>query len=193
MRKVLRAPAKEWECRSVSRLSEFPYHLVPLDWEGTRVEGAPILIFRPRVGFTRPMPRIPGFHNFVSRLQPNLLKSSDGQYHRLLTMSLLRPGLPRIGRSIRQFQRSLHYVPGLPHDFKDGIPEFLSPAAFDIAWTQYQGLMVQKLNMLTAGMFNPRIPIVFTYTSQLVSHTYLAISLAIQSATLPPEHLLTNF
>jgi superoxide dismutase len=34
---------------------------------------------------------------------------------------------------------------------KHGIPEFLSPEAYDFSWTQYQGLMVDKLNLLTQG------------------------------------------
>lgn len=65
---------------------------------------------------------------------------------------MLRPGLARLGHSLRTFQRSLHNVPPLPHNFEGGIPEFLSPAAFDISWTQYQRLMVDKLNQLTVGM-----------------------------------------
>lgn len=31
------------------------------------------------------------------------------------------------------------------------MPEFLSPEAFDFAWTQYQTLLVDKLNLLTQG------------------------------------------
>ena len=49
-------------------------------------------------------------------------------------------------------QQGLHVVPLLGEDFTDGIPDFLSPAAFDMAWTQYQSLMVEKLNILTGGM-----------------------------------------
>jgi Fe-Mn family superoxide dismutase len=70
---------------------------------------------------------------------------------------MLRPALPRIGRSLRSCRRSLHTefhnVPLLKHSFQlDGVPDLLSVAAVDIAWTQYQGLMVEKLNALTAGM-----------------------------------------
>jgi len=36
-------------------------------------------------------------------------------------------------------------------DLHEGIPEFLSPAAIDLAWTRYQALMVEKLNYLIAG------------------------------------------
>lgn len=71
--------------------------------------------------------------------------------------TMLRPALPRIGRSLRIgqsnriFRRYLHSVPPLPFEFKDGVPGLLSPAGFDMAWTQYQTLMVEKLNTLTAG------------------------------------------
>jgi Fe-Mn family superoxide dismutase len=45
-------------------------------------------------------------------------------------------------------------MPQLIHgsNFKEnGISEFLSPEAFDFAWTQYQSLMLDKLNLLTQG------------------------------------------
>ena len=50
--------------------------------------------------------------------------------------------------------RRLHNVPELIHERiykKDGIPEFMSPAAFDFAWTQYQRFILDKLNLLTQG------------------------------------------
>lgn len=65
---------------------------------------------------------------------------------------MLRPRLPRIGLSLRTSRRSLHHVPLLTHDFSNGVPGLLSAPGFDIAWTQYQSLMVEKLNVLTAGM-----------------------------------------
>jgi Fe-Mn family superoxide dismutase len=65
---------------------------------------------------------------------------------------MLRPTLPRIGRSLRTFHRSLHSVPPLTHNFREGVPGLLSPNGFDMAWTQYQSLMVEKLNVLIAGM-----------------------------------------
>lgn len=34
------------------------------------------------------------------------------------------------------------------------MPEFLSPEAFDFAWTQYQTVLVDKLNLLTQGEFD---------------------------------------
>jgi hypothetical protein len=42
----------------------------------------------------------------------------------------------------------------LQHDdyYKEnGVPEFMSPEAFDFSWTQYQTLLVDKLNLLTQG------------------------------------------
>jgi len=65
---------------------------------------------------------------------------------------MLRPVLPRIGNSLRTFRRSLHHVPSLGFELKDGVPGLLSPAGFNIAWTQYQTFMIEKLNTLTAGM-----------------------------------------
>lgn len=47
----------------------------------------------------------------------------------------------------------MHHVPPLAHDFRNGVPGLLSPEGFDIAWTQYMTLMMEKLNALTAGMF----------------------------------------
>jgi hypothetical protein len=66
--------------------------------------------------------------------------------------SMLRPRLFRIGNSLRTFRRSVHSVPNLIHDFREGIPGLLSPQGFDMAWTQYQSLMLEKLSSLTAGM-----------------------------------------
>jgi Fe-Mn family superoxide dismutase len=45
----------------------------------------------------------------------------------------------------------MHHIPPLPHDFRDGVPGLLSPEGFDMAWTQYMTLMLEKLNSLTAG------------------------------------------
>ncbi|KAE8150539.1 Manganese/iron superoxide dismutase [Aspergillus avenaceus] len=55
--------------------------------------------------------------------------------------------------ALPRFQfRGLHHVPKLTHDaqFKaSGVPQLLSPEAFDFAWTQYQSLLINKLNLLT--------------------------------------------
>ncbi|TQN74344.1 37S ribosomal protein S26 [Colletotrichum shisoi] len=50
-----------------------------------------------------------------------------------------------------QQQRSLHYVPQLAHDFKNGVPGLLSADGYDMAWNQYMTLILDKLNALTAG------------------------------------------
>jgi Fe-Mn family superoxide dismutase len=31
------------------------------------------------------------------------------------------------------------------------VPDVLSPEGFELAWTQYQATLVEKLNLLTAG------------------------------------------
>jgi hypothetical protein len=58
--------------------------------------------------------------------------------------------------ALPRFQlRGIHHVPQLTHDAtfrKEGVPDLLSAEGFDLAWTQYQGRMVEKLNNLTAGM-----------------------------------------
>ncbi len=68
---------------------------------------------------------------------------------------MLRPRLFRIGNSLRTFRRSVHSAPSLTHDFREGVPGLLSPQGFDMAWTQYQSLMLEKLSNLTAGMQPP--------------------------------------
>jgi Fe-Mn family superoxide dismutase len=64
---------------------------------------------------------------------------------------MLRPRLTRIGLNFKTFRRSIHAVPELKHNFSDGVPGLLSSHGFDIAWTQYQNLMIEKLNILIAG------------------------------------------
>ncbi|CAI4217018.1 unnamed protein product [Parascedosporium putredinis] len=61
--------------------------------------------------------------------------------------------IPRVSlaQPVARVQRSLHTVPELPHSYKDGVPGLLSADGFDMAWTQYQTLMIEKLNALTAG------------------------------------------
>ncbi|KAI8962722.1 manganese and iron superoxide dismutase [Daldinia sp. FL1419] len=69
---------------------------------------------------------------------------------------MLRPRL-RIPRANRLWRptlssRSLHLVPNLPGvNVEEGIPGLLSDGGFDFAWTQYQQLVVERLNALTAG------------------------------------------
>ncbi|KAJ3473544.1 hypothetical protein NLG97_g10251 [Lecanicillium saksenae] len=47
--------------------------------------------------------------------------------------------------------RSIHHVPTLTHDFSEGVPNLMSPGGFNIAWSEYMALTVEKLNALTAG------------------------------------------
>ncbi|KAI9750086.1 MAG: hypothetical protein M1835_001443 [Candelina submexicana] len=50
--------------------------------------------------------------------------------------------------------RRIHHVPILTHDAfykENGVPGFLSNEGVELAWTQYQGLLVKKLNLLTEG------------------------------------------
>jgi len=50
--------------------------------------------------------------------------------------------------------RRAHHVPQLSHHaffVRNGIPDVLSPEGFELAWTQYQATLVEKLNLLTAG------------------------------------------
>ncbi|OAA74013.1 Fe superoxide dismutase [Cordyceps fumosorosea ARSEF 2679] len=47
--------------------------------------------------------------------------------------------------------RAIHHVPTLAHDFSEGVPSLMSPGGFNIAWSEYMALTVEKLNALTAG------------------------------------------
>ncbi|KAI8310323.1 37S ribosomal protein S26 [Colletotrichum sp. SAR11_59] len=68
------------------------------------------------------------------------------------------PRMSVAARVVRQ-QRSVHYVPQLRHDFNEGVPGLLSADGYDMAWTQYMTLMIDKLNALTAGTdLEPRDP-----------------------------------
>lgn len=70
--------------------------------------------------------------------------------------NMFRSRFPRIGLSVqRSFIRSFsnHKMPGLRHDFTYGIDKFMGPGAFEISWTNYQKLMVEKLNQAIAGGF----------------------------------------
>ncbi|KAL2138072.1 hypothetical protein VTI28DRAFT_7553 [Corynascus sepedonium] len=80
---------------------------------------------------------------------------------------MLRPRLriplrPRVGTPatstllpLAYRARSMHALAPLEYNLKNeasqnGISDFLSPAAFNIAWTQYQTHLLEKLNALTA-------------------------------------------
>lgn len=49
-------------------------------------------------------------------------------------------------------RRSIHQVPSLAHNYSEGVPNLMSAGGFMMAWTHQMGLMVEKLNALTAGM-----------------------------------------
>ena len=66
--------------------------------------------------------------------------------------------------SVPSLRRSIHHIPPLSHDFKDGVPGLLSAGGFDMAWNQYMALMMEKLNNLTAGAFLP-LPLSYTILS----------------------------
>ncbi|TQV99835.1 hypothetical protein V2A60_005265 [Cordyceps javanica] len=64
----------------------------------------------------------------------------------------LRPSTstaPRVAAPLAA--RSIHHVPALKHDFSEGVPNLMSPGGFNIAWSEYMALTVEKLNALTAG------------------------------------------
>lgn len=48
----------------------------------------------------------------------------------------------------------MHNVPLLAHNFRElgGVPGLLGEEGFNIAWTQYMAHLMEKLNLLTAGM-----------------------------------------
>ncbi|KAI1482695.1 manganese and iron superoxide dismutase [Daldinia eschscholtzii] len=71
---------------------------------------------------------------------------------------MLRPRLriPRASRLWRPasavWARPIHHVPLLEGaDEGVGVPGLLSPEGFDFAWVQYQELIIERLNALTAG------------------------------------------
>jgi len=64
--------------------------------------------------------------------------------------------------SFAQQIRSRHTLQPLPYEEKfntaeNGIPNFLSGPAFNIAWTQYQTHLIEKLNTMIAGMSLPSL------------------------------------
>lgn len=63
---------------------------------------------------------------------------------------MLRPRLFRIPPFPRVCRRNLN-VPSLQNNLENGIKDFLSPMAVNIAYNEYQSLMLYRLNGLTAG------------------------------------------
>lgn len=82
--------------------------------------------------------------------------------------NMFRSRFPRIGLSVqRSFIRSFsnHKMPGLRHDFTYGIDKFMGPGAFEISWTNYQKLMIEKLNQAIAGGYFLTFSPIFCSTS----------------------------
>ncbi|BCS06927.1 hypothetical protein ALUC_11308S [Aspergillus luchuensis] len=108
--------------------------------------------------------------------------------------------------ALPRFQiRSLHRVPQLTNDqyFKNnGIPELLSPEAFDFAWTQYQGLLIDKLNLMTQDTVDadakpgellvkysrrPEMASVFNYASMAHNNHFFFNCLSPQQTQIPEK------
>ena len=66
-----------------------------------------------------------------------------------MSFTMLRP---RIARALPSMRRSIHRLPPM-EQFENGIPGLFTADGFRIAWTEYQGMMLEKLNALTAGKF----------------------------------------
>lgn len=59
------------------------------------------------------------------------------------------------------YARRLHGVPSLlNHDelVQNGIPGLFSKKQFDVAYTQYQGHIMDELNISTSGQLRPQLP-----------------------------------
>ncbi|OOF96123.1 hypothetical protein ASPCADRAFT_207486 [Aspergillus carbonarius ITEM 5010] len=108
--------------------------------------------------------------------------------------------------ALPRFQvRSLHRVPQLSNDqyFKDnGVPELLSPEAFDFSWTQYQGLLIDKLNLMTQDTVDadakpgellvkyarrPEMASVFNYASMAHNNHFFFNCLSPSSTQIPEQ------
>ncbi|KAJ6079301.1 hypothetical protein N7467_009054 [Penicillium canescens] len=101
--------------------------------------------------------------------------------------------------------RGLHRLPQLQHDAtykENGIPEFLSPEAFDFSWTQYQSLLVDKLNLLTQDTVDadakpgellvkysrrPEMASVFNYASMAHNNHFFFNCLSPTATTIPEK------
>jgi len=64
--------------------------------------------------------------------------------------------LPLAARQIiaQQQSRSQHTLPTLPKEaqLRNGVPDLLSAGTVELAWFEYQEMMLRKLNALAAGM-----------------------------------------
>ncbi|KAF2090526.1 manganese and iron superoxide dismutase [Saccharata proteae CBS 121410] len=98
---------------------------------------------------------------------------------RFFRPQLLRSLARHTPRPLQQ-RRALHRTPAEhPHHDRfstEGIDGLLTPEAYDMAWTRYQGLMVEKLNRLTAGEpiadLQPRELIVWAAREPSLAHYF---------------------
>ncbi|KAL9096161.1 MAG: hypothetical protein Q9165_001684 [Trypethelium subeluteriae] len=118
-----------------------------------------------------------------------------------------RPRIPRLVQA-----RLLHNVPTLNHDkqWKEhGVGDLLDPQSYKLAWTDYQSLMVQKINDLTIGtpeeskstkellLAHARDPLqaaLFNYASMAYNNHFFFEALAsARSTTTIPTNLANPF
>ncbi|KAH8602849.1 Fe superoxide dismutase [Bisporella sp. PMI_857] len=74
------------------------------------------------------------------------------------TTTMLRPQIARVGLAFKSSRRGLQTLPMLSHQdhFQTkGIDNFMSPPAFDLAWTQYQTHMLDGLNKILTRTGSP--------------------------------------
>ena len=78
----------------------------------------------------------------------------------LSTQSSSRPQAPRSKSQSRtwsqrartqQWSRPVHTLPDLSLNQANGVPGLLSPTGFKTAWTDYQKLLIARLNVMVAG------------------------------------------
>jgi len=102
-------------------------------------------------------------------------------------------------------RRTLHRVPTLPeqdHFSQNGVPEFMSPAGFKLAWSDYMGLVTEKLNEMTAGTDlenktpktisfatarEPSQAAIFNWASMAHNHHFFFNGIASEPAPMSPE------
>ncbi|KAL4804861.1 Manganese/iron superoxide dismutase [Aspergillus unguis] len=108
--------------------------------------------------------------------------------------------------ALPRFQtRGLHQVPNLIHAGYyrvNGVPELLSPEAYDFSWTQYQGLLLDKLNLLTQDTVDadmspgdlsikysrrPEMASVFNYASMAHNNHFFFSCLSPDSTKIPEK------
>lgn len=117
----------------------------------------------------------------------NSCPSQDGAIWTLLMLACLQ---------ITQ-QRSLHELPQLKahgHVFREkGIPPFLSPEAYTLAWFDYQSMLIEKLNQLTFGTVLDPVHIVHCTANKILvpqAPSMMALARAISCTSTPMTPLM---